>query len=167
MRPAIISMLLLLPLLLGIYCQKSKSIKIGYLLTSDLPSPEDKAVLQWLDRSQIFKPVTIDINRINQKKGLDLIWVHVPDSNVYKNNIDKVSVFPEIQKYIEKGGKLLLTDYAALIPYDLEIETVKPDIKIIKIENEWLSRKKGVIRYFPNCLVEVLFGIPGKITGFP
>ena len=158
MRPAIISMLLLLPLLLGIYCQKSKSIKIGYLLTSDLPSPEDKAVLQWLDRSQIFKPVTIDINRINQKKGLDLIWVHVPDSNVYKNKIDKVSVFPEIQKYIEKGGKLLLTDYAALIPYDLEIETVKPDIKIIKIENEWLSRKKGFQSFRGHPLFSELFG---------
>ncbi len=151
-------LILLFPLFLVIGCQNSKKINIGYLMTSELPSPETKAVLQWLEQSQIFSPTPIKIDQLNKINNLDVVWIHTPDSMVYRKEINQVDVLTEIKNYYQKGGKLLITDYAALLPYDLEIESVKPETRLLSIEDEWLFDKKGFQSFRGHPLFSGLFG---------
>ena len=151
-------LILLFPLLLSFGCQNSKSINIGYLMTPDSPSTEDNAVIHWLGQSQIFSPTPVKIDQLNKVNNIDIVWIHIPDSMVYKNEISKINVLTELKTYYQKGGKLLLTDYAALLPYDMEIESIKPEIKMLEIEDQWLFDKKGFQSFRGHPVFTGLFG---------
>lgn len=152
-------------LLLSFLCRtsaasaQSKKVVVGYGIMSGQLSSEDSAAISWLKKDPSFAPRLLRLGSSKAvPKGLDVIWVHLPDSGAYRSLISRPNAVGQLEDAILAGGKLLLTDYAAMLPYDLGLERKMPAIRIDTIRNEWLFDKKGFQGFRGHPLFKGLFG---------
>ncbi len=138
---------------------QSKKVVVGYGIMSGQLSSEDSAAISWLKKDPSFAPRLLRLGGSKAvPKGLDVIWVHLPDSGAYRSLVTRPNAVGQLEDAILAGGKLLLTDYAALLPYDLGLEQKKPTIRIDTIRNDWLFDKKGFQGFRGHPLFKGLFG---------
>lgn len=158
MKPFLSFFIVFLILFINAFCKQSSPIIVGYLTTSDHLSIEDEAAINWLEQSFLFKPVKGDIESFNRYEDLDVVWIHLPDSSMYREILNKSKYKNTLINIIEGGGKILFTDFAAYLPYDLGLESKKPILNVLKVEDNWLFDKKGFQSFRGHPLFKGLFG---------
>lgn len=140
------------------HCQ-SQSVKVGYIINETDLSAENQAVYNWLETHSLFKVVNVSIQSLPDVAGnFDVIWWHVPDSNSWQSYLNKGIDFSVFKKIYNSGAKLLLTNYASLLPYAAGIESVKPEVHLARIEDNWLFDKKGLQSWKGHTVFYDLFG---------
>ena len=132
---------------------------IGYLTSALEISKEDDAAIAWLDNSKKFNCKIINVEKGNQDfVGTDVLWIHLPDSIGLNNLLKQKNILSHLNKYYQNGGKILFTDYAAMLPNAMGIEPKKPEIRHDTIQNEWLFDKRGFQGHLGHPLFAGFFG---------
>ncbi|MEW6701091.1 MAG: hypothetical protein AB1298_00085, partial [Bacteroidota bacterium] len=132
---------------------------IGYITPSDKFTKEDEAAIAWLNNSNIFSYKTIRAEKGDQDLvGTDVLWIHLPDTIGLNNLLKQKKFLSALNKYYQDGGKILFTDYAAMLSNAIGIEPKKPEIRLDTIQNEWLFDKHGFQGYLGHPLFAGFFG---------
>ncbi len=132
---------------------------IGYITSSDEITKEDETAITWLNNSNIFSCKTIKAEKGNQDfAGTNALWIHLTDTIGLNNLLEQKKILSSINKYYQKGGKILFTDYAAMLPNAIGIEPKKPGIRRDTIQNEWLFDKRGFQGHLGHPLFSGFFG---------
>ncbi|MCK4297479.1 MAG: DUF4960 domain-containing protein, partial [Candidatus Marinimicrobia bacterium] len=134
-------------------------IDIGYLTVSDQFTKEDSAAFNWLVENRYFEPHLVNIDEgVAELKKHDVIWIHIHDSIDYLNWEPYLSDLKPLKNIYQNGGKLFLTNFAALLPYKLCIESNKPGKIEEKIKNYWTFDKRGLQSFRGHPIFSGLFG---------
>ena len=103
-------------------------LKIGYLLPAERRSEEDTAVLAWLHEDALdLQAFPVSPSRLVE--ALDVLWVHFPTDAAYEAFRPNTALCASMRSYVDQGGRLLLTDFAAYLPHDLGVETHRPEAR--------------------------------------
>ncbi len=160
MKKKIIFIILFISFMLFLLdCHIINKIDIGYLTFSKDLSYEHQEAIKFLRDHQKWnvKLLTTE-NSLEKFRNLDLIWVHLPDSNQFIQFLGKKNELNFIKDYYNKGGNVLFTDYAAYLPHQLKIESRKPEIRILDIEDNWFFDQKGLQSYKGHPVFQDMFG---------
>jgi hypothetical protein len=132
---------------------------VGYLTVQGALTREDSAAIAFLKENPSLKTSVLSTatSRLDMP-GVDLVWVHIPDSASYAKWMPQLEKLRALKTFYLRGGKLLLTDFAALLPYELGIETEKPEILSLTITNDWLFDQKGFQGFRGHPVYEGFFG---------
>lgn len=133
--------------------------RIGYITSSDKITKEDEAAIAWLNNSNIFSYKTIRAEKVDQDfVGTNALWIHLPDTIGLNNILKQKKFLSALNKYYQNGGKILFTDYAAMLPNAIGIEPKKPEIRRDTIQNEWLFDKRGFQGHLGHPIFAGFFG---------
>lgn len=115
---------------------------------------------QWLERNSSFDPVYLSFDDLNQESfnEVDLLWFHKEDSSEFAKSVLDPLTLQLLRIYLEKGGKLLLSQEAALLISALELEKVPPEINYILAEDGGYGRKMGLHSFLGHPVFEGLHG---------
>jgi len=138
--------------------QPSK-LRVLYPLAGSHPTAEDSAAIAWLKHQGSLAVVVVDVTRdkANLRPG-DVMWVHLPDSTGYRQWIQRNEGIALLRTQLGQKGGILLTGFAALLPYELELEERRPQIRIDTIRNDGLFDKKGFQSLRGHPIFTGLFG---------
>ncbi len=148
-------------LLLSASCSdlgSTTKIKVGVLLM-DETSPEARNLLKWFQ----FQP-DLEFQTIHPESGYpywqesDVVWIHLTDEKELERIVHHQNIRKQFLRYWQAGGKLLLTDLAAVLPYHFGLESRKPEIKTLEIKDDWNFDKKGLQSYRGHPVFHELFG---------
>ncbi len=132
-------------------------LKVGYLLPAERRSEEDEAVLAWLREDALdLRGVPVSPSRLVE--ALDVLWVHFPTETAYEAFRPNTPLCASMRSYVEQGGRLLLTDFAAYLPHDLGIETHRPEARPRAIEDEGYGRGYGFQSFRGHPLLDAFHG---------
>ncbi len=146
-------------LFLFLGCQFSHQTKIGYVVQNDELSAEDQAAVRWLkSQSQFAVNVLNAVKTPDALKKSEVLWLHIPDSLTYQQWTGNEQILQALKDIYTGGGKLFLTDYAALLPHKLGIEDQAPEVHLLDIKDDWLFDKKGFQSFRGHPLFAGLFG---------
>jgi glycogen debranching enzyme len=138
---------------------ESKMLVVHYGLLSEQPSPEDSAAISWLNADPSLSPRLLHLNSARQTmRNVDVIWVHLPDSTAYQRLMSQPNAIGWLRQASAAGAKMLFTDYAAFLPYDLGLEHKRPAVRLDTIQNDWLFDKRGFQSFRGHPLFKGLFG---------
>ncbi len=149
----------LLPLLALLAAAQKPAATIGYLTLGGKLTGEDSAAVAWLKSEARFAPRILDLNGAAlDHPGVDLLWIHIPDTAAYETWRPHLDRLRPLSAFYRGGGKLLLTGFAALVPSLLGIESAKPEIRPLKITNDWLFDQKGFQGFRGHPVYDGFFG---------
>jgi glycogen debranching enzyme len=132
---------------------------IGYVTSANEITSEDEAAIAWLNNSSTFSYKIIKPENGNQDfAGTDVLWIHLTDSIGLNNFLKQRNILSHLHKYYQSGGKILFTDYAAMLPNAMGIEPKKPEIRQDTIQNDWLFDKRGFQGHLGHPLFAGFFG---------
>ncbi len=132
---------------------------VGYGVLADRLSAEDSAAISWLTSHPSFSVRTLRLDEGKaMPKEIDVIWVHLPDSGAYRSFVGQQQAMQGLEDALTAGAKMLFTDYAAFLPFDLGMEQKRPSVRIDTIQNDWLFDKKGFQSFRGHPLFKGLFG---------
>jgi hypothetical protein len=131
---------------------------IGYLKTSP-ESKEEKSAIEWLKGAKPFSAVILEAGKSRAAiQGIDILWIHCADSISLQSILNQKDLLKEIKSYYDNGGKILCTDFAAMLPYTLGIEPLKPEVRVDTIQNDWLFDKRGFHGFLGHPIFSGFFG---------
>ncbi len=140
-------------------CQSEHQTKIAYIVHKDQLSNEDQAAIQWLKTKSQFTGNVINILKSPEAvRETDVLWIHIPDSTGYQEWLGDAQSMDAIKPLYSAGKKLLLTDYAALLPHQMGIEPQTPEVHLLDIKDDWLFDKKGFQSFRGHPLFAKMFG---------
>ncbi|MBN2365998.1 MAG: hypothetical protein EH225_08340, partial [Calditrichaeota bacterium] len=155
-------LLFFFPLLTFIFfttCQKSPRLMVTFPVLSDTLSAEEQAAIQFLRESSEFDVQFIPaVNITAEIQNAEILWLHIPDSSSYQKWLSHRDKLQLLRSCYDAGGKLLLTDYASLLPYEWGVESQKPSIETVDIKDDWLFDKKGLQSFRGHPVFSGLFG---------
>ena len=132
-------------LILGI-ASASAAQKYGvfYLRVGTPGTPEDSAAISWLRSNSAFAVSVMSSD--DAAKGLpagSVVWIHLPDSVGLQKLLGNEALVGALRAHYAHGGKLLCTDFAAMIPHALGLERKRPEVRVDTIQNDWLFDERG------------------------
>ncbi|MFH1528777.1 MAG: GH116 family glycosyl hydrolase [Bacteroidota bacterium] len=132
---------------------------IGYVTSANEITKEDEAAIEWLNNSNIFSCKIIKAEEGNWDfEGMNALWIHLPDTIGLNNLLKQKRFLSYINKYYQNGGKILFSDYAAILPNAIGIEPKKPEIRRDTVQNEWLFDERGFQGHLGHPLFAGFFG---------
>lgn len=137
---------------------KSEILNIAYVKINDSLDSEDSTAYKWLDDNQKFRPNIINILECDLSQDFDVIWIHIPDScrwSKWKGNLEALE---KVKALYFDGNSFLFTDYAAMLPYEIGIESKKPELRTENIKDYWIFDKKGFQSFRGHPVFSKLFG---------
>ena len=112
------------------------------------------------DKSFIIKEITF--KEVAESPGIlgnfDVLWFHKPDTLSFPFDEINKNVISSINNFIRNGGGLLLTLDAFNYINALGIETIKPQVKYFKAEDQGYGRKVGFHSFRSHPIFEGLHG---------
>jgi glycogen debranching enzyme len=87
-----------------------------------------------------------------------IVWCHIPDSAAYKIWSKQIQQATQMKEFCRRGGKILFTDYAALLPFELKLETAKPEVQTLDVKNDGLFDQRGLQSFRGHPVFSGLFG---------
>lgn len=133
--------------------------KIGYLTLHGPFSPEDSCAVEWLEASECGTSIVLDlITTLPDQPGVDLVWVNIPDSTTYIQWTSARRKLQSLRQFYRNGGRLLFTGVAAMLPYEIGIESERPEIRAERISDDWLFDEKGIQGFRGHPVFDGLFG---------
>lgn len=157
-KPVLLLFPVILMMMLAFNCDTGKSISVGYLVKSARLSGEDSAAVKFLQSSPNIKARLIFSEDPEQLSNVDVVWLHIPDSVTYQAWQPASENLKFLAEHFDKGGKILLTDFAGLLPHALGLESQQPEIRTLKIKDNWLFDKKGFQSFRGHPVFSGLFG---------
>jgi hypothetical protein len=134
-------------------------LSVGYLTVGGKLSGEDSAVVSWLAGDRMFLLNVLDAARAHlDSPGVDIVWIHVPDSAAWTNWLPVVEKLRRLGSFYRNGGKLLCTDFGAMVPYIAGIESEQPEIRPLAITDDWLFDQKGIQGFRGHPVYDGFFG---------
>jgi glycogen debranching enzyme len=134
-----------------------RNLHIGYALLTDPPSEEHGSALAWL-RSE-FERVTVAKPAVDElPRDLSVLWIHAPDAERWNREAVSPEVRTALRDFVSHGGRLLCTNRAASLAYDLGIESVAPQEDAVDIIDEGYGRGRGFQAYGHHPLLSSFFG---------
>ncbi|MFZ0391361.1 MAG: amylo-alpha-1,6-glucosidase [Calditrichia bacterium] len=134
------------------------ALRTALIIPPSIVSSETAAASQWLQSIRADAVVFDRFPAVSELEGVSLVWIHLPDSAAYADWHSEAQARDFLTHYVQSGGNLLLTDYAALLPFDLGFEPERPEIKTLEIEDNWLFDKKGYQSFRGHPVFRDLFG---------
>ncbi len=132
---------------------------IGYVTIPGGMDREDSSALDWLHRQNGLSVRLLNLENARlDRPGVDAIWVHIPDSVSYARWLPYIRNLKPLLKYYRGGGKMVLTDLAAMLPYAIGIESEEPEIRPTAIHDDWLWDQKGVQGFRGHPVYDGFFG---------
>ena len=146
-------------LILFLTCQGIIMPPLSYLVINDKLSKEDQAAVTFLEKMYPDKFVVTKVSELSSDQiAGKIVWAHIPDSVAYLEWLAEVENLKVLKSFYDQGGKLLFTNFGALLPKLLGIEPVEPEIKSLEIEDNWLFDKKGLQSFRGHPVFHELFG---------
>ncbi|NOX36259.1 MAG: hypothetical protein GXO78_01860 [Calditrichaeota bacterium] len=142
-------------------CSSWRTLPVGYLQPVASSTAEDEAAIQLLEGwgHPFILSADVNVTRLRrQLHRLPVVWIHIPDSVHYQQWQFSAEWLNALREYYQQGGRLLLTQYAALLPYRMWIETRKPDIHPLRIIDYGYGRKYGFQGFRGHPIFHRLFG---------
>ncbi|MBN2357712.1 hypothetical protein JXO59_16485, partial [candidate division KSB1 bacterium] len=115
---------------------------IGLLTIDATTSVESAAAWTWLQQQEGIKAELASLQNITALNP-DLIFIHLASESEWTLLRSQDDAQTILVDYYKQGGKLLLTDYAALIPHWLGVESTAPVVDSVDIKDEETGRKYG------------------------
>ncbi|MCK4447562.1 MAG: hypothetical protein KAW56_10835 [Candidatus Marinimicrobia bacterium] len=116
-------------------------------------------MIEWISNHNLFNVKVINIcHEPGELKDVDAAWVHIHDKPVYDKWSTHLPEITELKKYYKTGGKLFLSNFAALFPAALGIEPLKPEIRTLHIKDDGLFDEKGLQSFRGHPVFKDLFG---------
>lgn len=117
---------------------------VTYLQVLNVPSPEDTAAVSWLRTQPMFEVRVVSLAGKSVNLGRsEIIWIHLPDSARLTTLLSNKQAMAGVRRLYRNGGKLLLTDYSAMLPYRMGIEPKRPELRVDTVKDDWLFDKRG------------------------
>ncbi|MEK7249859.1 MAG: hypothetical protein AAB209_05480, partial [Bacteroidota bacterium] len=129
-----------------------------YLTLSHQITAEDSAVIAWLRTLPTIRTQALTLAELRQSRPPDILWCHIPDSATYEVWSKQIGRLRSLREYYRRGGRILFTDYAALLPYELKLETVKSKVQTVEVKDDWLFDQKGLQSFRGHPVFNGLFG---------
>ncbi|MFB6230951.1 MAG: amylo-alpha-1,6-glucosidase [Salinibacter sp.] len=119
--------------------------RVGYVLSAKTPSPVDTANLSWLASTNGLQTDTLRASNLSSARleGIDVVWVHAANSSAYGRLTANGQLRP-LRRAFEDGMRVLATNHAARLPYDLGIESNAPSRRVRSVQNREHNDKKGL-----------------------
>jgi len=119
------------------------ALQVGYLDGLRPGAPETTAVQDWLrtEESLTFHPIPAAQPRLPE--ALDVVWLHSPDQQAFDVCGQNPSLCAVLKDYVARGGGLLLTGFAALLPHTLGFESHRPEARPRTVEDAGYGRALG------------------------
>ena len=121
----------------------SDSLKVSYLVVGPRMNREDSSAAGFVRASGAFAVETVALERIAELPVTDVAWIHIEDSLVVLSLGSRTDGLRALRSWYERGGRLLLTDQAARLPWMMGIEPKRPHTRVDSIRNDWLFDKTG------------------------
>ena len=142
-------------------CSSWRTLPIGYLQPVASPSMEDQAAIQLLEAWGHPFILAADVNVTKLRRQLNrlpIIWIHIPDSISNQQWQFSAELLNTLRDYYQQGGRLLLTQYAAFLPYRMGIESQQPQVRPLRIIDYGYGRKYGFQGFRGHPIFHQLFG---------
>ncbi|MEN8249519.1 MAG: GH116 family glycosyl hydrolase [Bacteroidota bacterium] len=132
----------------------TSTIKVGVV---GKESESSKLAYDWLNKQPMFEPAYISDQQINigLLSDMDVLWLHREDSGeliLDRNNIEL------LKDYVNNGGKLLLSQEAAMLITELGLEETPPTVNYLMAEDGGYGRKMGVHAFLEHPVFKGLHG---------
>lgn len=131
---------------------------LTYLTLSHQITAEDSAVIAWLRTVPTIRTQVVILAELHRLRSPDILWCHIPDSATYEVWSKQIEQLQHLQEFYRRGGRILFTDYAALLPYELKLESVKPEVRTLEVKDDWLFDQKGLQSFRGHPVFDGLFG---------
>ncbi len=157
---AIIFSIIVISLLLVCCFDLSSTTKINVgVMVVERDAPEMQHLLKWgeLQQGLELHPITLQSGYAYWKEN-EVIWIHLTTAAELKKVAENTELRERFLRYWSEGGKILLTDLAATLPHQFGLETRKPEIKTVKIKDDWNFDKKGLQSFRGHPVFHGLFG---------
>jgi hypothetical protein len=143
----------------GVSASSRGRLSVGYLTIGGRLSGEDSAVVSWLSGEKRYSVTILDVASAPlESPGVDVVWIHVPDSAAWTSWVPFTDKIRSLDAFYRSGGKILCTDFGAMVPYLAGMESEKPDIRSVAITDDWLFDQKGIQGFRGHPVFEGFFG---------
>ncbi len=144
-------------------CQSDKKIKIGFLVTEGQKlNPEMQAAFNFLADNKNYQAEKVFFEKIQNRSDLndkfDILWFHYPDSTAFPESITAAKTVKALKKYVENGGRLLLTQDAARYISNLGLEQKPPKTRKVEVKDYGYGKKLGFHAFLSHPVFDGLFG---------
>ena len=121
-----------------------QSQNIGIWIPDDKTTPEEESFLACIGSHQdILKLHTTDLKKSGSYTGLDILWLNTSDTLIIKSAGTDNKLIKKIVSFVNKGGKLVLSNQAGMIITALGIEPVAPVTRIKLCTDQGYGRLLG------------------------
>lgn len=133
--------------------------RVAYIIPPGGMSGEDSAAVAWLSADPLLDPVTVTMGAGGPGlPACKVVWIHATTAERYAAVTAPDGVLASLRTYLEKGGGIVGTGYAAFLPSDLGIEPVRPTVRLDTLQDDWLWDKKGIHGLHGHPVFDGLFG---------
>lgn len=117
---------------------------------------ENALIKEWLGKKYNF----VDLeNLMNYKsKTNSVLWINIVDKQDLQRTKGNKQLLDKIRSIYDDGGKIILTNYASYLPYYIGIESKKPELRKVKIDDYWMFDKRGFQSYMGHPIFSGFFG---------
>ena len=138
---------------------------VVYLAASPL-SEEDRAAVRWLAGVPGYHSVTVEFpaaaggedQAARQAAGAGIVWVHLPDEAALERWRSCRAAVDALKAAVNRGAPVLLTDCAAMLAVDLQLDPRAPELRTLEIKDDWLFDQKGLQGFRGHPVFDGLFG---------
>ncbi len=138
---------------------------VAYLAAGPL-SGEDRAAVHWLASVPGYRAVTVEFpaesggvsQEAQQAADAGIVWVHLPDEAALDRWRRCPPAMDALKAAVNKGGSVLLTDCAAMLAADLQLDSRPPELRTLEIKDDWLFDQKGLQGFRGHPVFDGLFG---------
>lgn len=136
-----------------------RTLRVGYIVIDESRSPGDKEIWEWLESHERFDPQEIHLKEVaSSENRIDVFWLDLPDSTAYHHWLTDPDFLQIFKSLLQRNPRLFLTNYGALLPHALGLESRKPEVRRIQVQDNWLEDQKGLQGWRDHPVFAGLFG---------
>ena len=138
---------------------------VAYLTAGPL-TDEDQAAVRWLASVPGYRAVTVEFPAASEGEeqakdraaGAGIVWVHLPDEAALERWRRCAPAADALKAAVGRGASVLLTDCAAMLAADLQLDPRAPELRTLDIKDDWLFDQKGLQGFRGHPVFDGLFG---------
>jgi glycogen debranching enzyme len=133
------------------------SVSIAYVTSRFGLTAEDSAAIAWARKSVKARLWEVD-DQVAEPEHNEIVWVHCTDSSSLIELLNRKGFLPSLRRHYRQGGKIFATGYAAELPFLMGEETVRPEVRIDTVKDDWLWDKRGFQGFRGHPVFAGMFG---------
>ncbi len=109
---------------------------LTYLTLTKQTTAEGTPATTWLRTLLPFRTRVVTVAELRGPRPSGILWCHIPDRAEYEVWSKQIEQLRSLREFIRRGERILLTDCAALLPYELDLESQKPEVQTVEVKND-------------------------------